>query len=410
MKYTFRHILSVFLCWLTAVSLSAQFAAPGRYSAVATSYSGADSLYFFSSFESSKLMVSASEQSSFRWLKYNSATGLFDVELATDNGTQSSINITSDGGYRVEVVDSQNATSYTGWCFSPSVDSVTIAEVEATCYLLSLESGVYGNSITYYNPANNQPFEYHQKYDYKWTTDTGQSIYNNTLPMLDGLDAPVENTKFTLTVTNDAGKVFVQECDFEALAVSASFEFEVDDRGWLHELGDEKELSAPAVLKFDNTSKGNVTANEWLFTWRYDEETNTSREFENSPIYTFQQPGNYTLSLQVTNERSGCVSESEEKQIQVMESYIEFPNVFTPNGDGVNDEFRPSFESIKSYNIVIYNRWGTKVYSSSDISTGWNGKIGNRDAAEGVYYYMSESHGYRKGERHRRKGSVTLLR
>ena len=116
------------------------------------------------------------------------------------------------------------------------------------------------------------------------------------------------------------------------------------------------------------------------------------------------------MLLTVTNERSGCSSDADAKNIKVLESSIEFPNVFTPNGDGVNDEFRPTFQSIKKYSIVIYSRWGRKVYESSDLSIGWDGKIGNGKAAEGVYYFVCEADGYLKGEHHRKKGSVTLLR
>jgi gliding motility-associated-like protein len=58
------------------------------------------------------------------------------------------------------------------------------------------------------------------------------------------------------------------------------------------------------------------------------------------------------------------------------------PNIFTPNGDGVNDEFLISGNGIKSFSIAIYDRWGIKVYTSDDISKGWNG--GN--SHDGTYY------------------------
>ena len=76
-----------------------------------------------------------------------------------------------------------------------------------------------------------------------------------------------------------------------------------------------------------------------------------------------------------------------------MESLLEVPNAFSPNGDGINDEFRVVFKSLKTYNIVIFNRWGRVVYKSNDPSKGWDGKIGRNVAASGTYYYVIEATG-----------------
>lgn len=287
---------------------------------------------------------------------------------------------------------------------------MVVEQTEASCYLLTLESRVVADSIVYYNPANGERYKEAQRLVYRWQAEPEISIGNFDQPHLADLDAPTENTDFQLSVTNEGGQVVETVFSHEALAVSAAYGYEVVDREWDHELGDEEELSAPATLRFENQSKGNITANEWVFKWTLEAQTSTSRVYEADPVYTFQQPGNYEMMLTVTNERSGCSSESSAKSLKVLESYIGFPNVFTPNGDGVNDEFRPAFQSIKNYNIVIYNRWGRKVYESSDLSVGWDGKIGSGEAAPGVYYYVCEAEGYVKGERHRKKGSVTILR
>jgi gliding motility-associated-like protein len=64
------------------------------------------------------------------------------------------------------------------------------------------------------------------------------------------------------------------------------------------------------------------------------------------------------------------------------------PNVFTPNGDGANDEFRVVYRSIKEFHCWVYNRWGMLVYQWSDPAKGWDGTIGGRPAAEGAYFYV----------------------
>jgi len=88
-------------------------------------------------------------------------------------------------------------------------------------------------------------------------------------------------------------------------------------------------------------------------------------------------------------------------------------NVFTPNGDGKNDVFNTSqFQNLNGFHIEIYNRWGAKVFESSNATTEWDGKIANEPADEGVYYWIIR---YQKTcdplhAMHFTKGFVQLLR
>ena len=64
------------------------------------------------------------------------------------------------------------------------------------------------------------------------------------------------------------------------------------------------------------------------------------------------------------------------------------PNVFTPDRNGQNDEFRVLYKSLATFKCDVYNRWGKLVYSWTDPAEGWNGNIGGRPAAEGAYFYV----------------------
>ncbi len=77
---------------------------------------------------------------------------------------------------------------------------------------------------------------------------------------------------------------------------------------------------------------------------------------------------------------------------------IEFPNVFTPNGDNANRMFQ-----VKGYcgDLHIYNRWGQLLTTVSN-ETGWNGRIAGEDAPEGTYYCITDD------QKH--KGAFQLLR
>jgi gliding motility-associated-like protein len=70
----------------------------------------------------------------------------------------------------------------------------------------------------------------------------------------------------------------------------------------------------------------------------------------------------------------------------------ELPNVFTPNGDGFNDLFRPfPYRQIESINIIIYNRWGQLVFESNNPEINWNGNdLNGNPLPDGVYFYVCE--------------------
>ena len=55
------------------------------------------------------------------------------------------------------------------------------------------------------------------------------------------------------------------------------------------------------------------------------------------------------------------------------ENGIFVPNAFSPNGDGLNDVFRPRGEGIESMIMAVFDRWGNKVFEGSDIDVGWDG-------------------------------------
>ena len=107
--------------------------------------------------------------------------------------------------------------------------------------------------------------------------------------------------------------------------------------------------------------------------------------------YTFSEPGSYRVVCAVNN--AICASDSMEVTVAVAESYLAVPNVFTPNGDGKNDEFRVAYRSLRDFHIWVYNRWGKLVYESTDPAKGWDGNINGRPAAEGAYFYVVRAMG-----------------
>jgi gliding motility-associated-like protein len=92
------------------------------------------------------------------------------------------------------------------------------------------------------------------------------------------------------------------------------------------------------------------------------------------------------------------------------ESSFTIPNVFTPNGDGINDVFVIQSTSIESLSCEIFNRWGVKVATISRIGESWDGRTtSGQEAIEGVYYYVITARDG-AGNEIRKAGYVQLFR
>jgi gliding motility-associated-like protein len=77
------------------------------------------------------------------------------------------------------------------------------------------------------------------------------------------------------------------------------------------------------------------------------------------------------------------------------------PNVFTPNGDGINDLYYiKNACPAGDYLLIIFNRWGNEIYRSTDTNQGWNGRNkSGTEVSEGTYYFIltvkgKTSHGH----------------
>ena len=108
-------------------------------------------------------------------------------------------------------------------------------------------------------------------------------------------------------------------------------------------------------------------------------------------------------------EGSECDTIPDPPPIQESENLCYIPNVFSPNGDGNNDYFLVRGEKIEQIELRVFNRWGNCVFSTEDISGGWDGKYNGQDCPEGVYFYTLMVT-YLNGVLEERKGNITLLR
>ena len=127
-----------------------------------------------------------------------------------------------------------------------------------------------------------------------------------------------------------------------------------------------------------------------------------------APVLKANHPGIYWL--QVTDQ-SGCVGK-ETATITPKACYkkIFFPNSFTPNLDGVNDLYKPKLYGYLNYfHLVIYSRWGQKVFECYDQNTGWNGYFRGLKQESGAYIWQCV-YQFKDDKIESQRGSFLLLR
>jgi gliding motility-associated-like protein len=90
---------------------------------------------------------------------------------------------------------------------------------------------------------------------------------------------------------------------------------------------------------------------------------------------------------------------------------INFPNAFTPNGDGKNDRFRPQYKGLLDVEYFrVYNRWGQLLYESTNISEGWDGTFKGLEQEVGTYVYLFGGKSTVGQNPIQQQGNFTLMR
>lgn len=104
--------------------------------------------------------------------------------------------------------------------------------------------------------------------------------------------------------------------------------------------------------------------------------------------HPFTLPGTYYINLN-SWDSAGCLFTWKSAPIVVKSPEIFVPNVFTPNGDGINDFFRIEYSGHELYLLQIYDRWGVKQYESRNKNAWWDGlDLNGQPVPDGVYFWQ----------------------
>lgn len=182
---------------------------------------------------------------------------------------------------------------------------------------------------------------------------------------------------------------------------------------------------APLGVSFDNTSLFTSSSGTMTTVWSYGNgQTATTTSLANTYTgsatpypdgnTTYTAPGTYTVFLMMTQNTgtASCVGTATALVIVDIPSDLAVPNVFTPNGDGVNDNFTLLTTNITEITFTIFDRWGVKMYDvkSESGNVSWDGKnFGGKEVPVGTYFYILKAKG-KDGEDYEQKGSISLFR
>jgi len=141
-------------------------------------------------------------------------------------------------------------------------------------------------------------------------------------------------------------------------------------------------------------------------TWTW--EINGTLFGEKSPTYIFDAQGKYPVTLMVTTSH-GC-KDTLTKVLNIKDEFLLFvPNIFTPNGDGLNDVLSAKGIGIKHFEMSIFDRWGEMIFITNDINKAWDGTYKGVACQDGAYVYKIDAIDM-NSMKHTKTGHVTLLK
>lgn len=387
-----RYFLLILILLLPAIC-EAQLSSPGSSAIRYTSYLSAptvkDPVFIYCSTSASqKATLNASSPGgtgpfNFDWFKWSDITKSFSILLKTESGIlSSSASDLDEGGYRI-IISGGYAATLTGWIFIDKPFSSASLQ-NSTCDYVALKGQAAIDTFYYKDISNGLPVKLPNGVSFLWSSNPASSIpYPDFLLNPQTFDPPLVDVTYNLQVTDSFGCISGSSFFYESIHVKADFTVN-PDKG-----------EAPLVVTFTDKS---VRAS--LYKWEFGD-TTTSTLINPEP-HTYFKPGEYSAKLTIESDLHCIDSMRLEKKIEVVPSDLEVPNVFTPDGDGINDNFMVESKSLRSLSLVVFSRSGLKVYSfygQGEILRDWNGWDGNVNlssvkASPGIYYYIIIASGW----------------
>jgi gliding motility-associated-like protein len=167
------------------------------------------------------------------------------------------------------------------------------------------------------------------------------------------------------------------------------------------------------VLPNATVTLTDISSDAVAWKWRISKEAQTYfKDTKKNTAYTFEQEGKYDVQLTAITDKGCLDSMIRPDFIDVIRGGYQFiGNAFTPDGDGINDVFKPVLQGVLSegYLFEIFNRWGEVVFRTNDVNAGWDGGFSGKPANIDTYVWIVR--GYYTGNiGFSEEGNVTLIR
>ena len=180
------------------------------------------------------------------------------------------------------------------------------------------------------------------------------------------------------------------------------------DEVWLFENEDPPQLpllakycDQPFPIRLDALKLTGITTDTSSIRWEWDNVAATKmKSIEKNGIYKLRAnlPGCAVKDYLITVQNDNC------------KTTMYIPNVFTPNNDGINDEWQVHVLGFTLHKISIFNRIGELVFNSNETNFKWNGELKNKKLPSGVYVYLIDYFNDLTRVRYTKSGSVTIIR
>jgi gliding motility-associated-like protein len=162
-------------------------------------------------------------------------------------------------------------------------------------------------------------------------------------------------------------------------------------------------IDDPHITFYDES----VGATEWY--WDFGD--NRYSDFQ-SPSHDYRDSGMFKV-VQMISDDQGCMDSISHTVLIIGPILLWIPNVFSPNGDGLNDRFEIYGQHLTDYELYIYDRWGETVFHTKDPMTYWDGTYQGKVCEGGVYSWVlwyREDYELFTMDRKVTYGSVTIYR
>lgn len=166
--------------------------------------------------------------------------------------------------------------------------------------------------------------------------------------------------------------------------------------------------SAPAVIDFYSYVSDAVIHYEWQIAEDEDFEHILYRINDQDFSFTFDNEGTYYVRFIGSNSDGSCEAFGDIYTVSIGSSELLIPNIFTPDGDGINDEWKVAYRSIIDFDCWIFDRHGHEIIHFSDPSQGWDGKRNGKTVKSGVFYYVIQATGA-DGRKYKKSGDINVL-